>query len=314
MLINNSKQYARAPFRDEAEIEGVVQRFAEQLFGSGIIYLPQARIQTNSGRGTVPDAIVIDIEAGEWYIVEAERAIHGTWEHIAPQISRQMAAVLSSETLASVLRLALDAVSADVEIREIFRDIGINELGIHGHIERILRRPPTIAIPIDGIPRDLQDWIVTLRTNVKLWVIDKFVSTTDDQDILYLIPDENRPTLSTTQQSGSDLATVQTASSHPFQELVDARPDLVGQTMTMEYGPRGGQRRTFYGVLRSDGIEVYGRLFSLSYGAVYCMKQVGSTRRTANGWTVWRAPSGELLTQIYEAIRTSEAPAPDRAV
>ena len=78
MLINKAKQYARAPFRDEAEIEGVVQRFAEQLFGSSIIYLPQARIQTSSGRGTVPDAIVIDVESGEWYIVEAERAVHGT--------------------------------------------------------------------------------------------------------------------------------------------------------------------------------------------------------------------------------------------
>jgi len=303
MLINNSKQYARAPFRDEAEIEGVVQCFAEQLFGSGIIYLSQARIRTNAGRGTVPDAIVIDVEASEWYIVEAERAIHGTWEHIAPQISRQLAAVLSTDTLAGVLRLALEAVGSDAEVKEVFRDIGINDLGIHGHIERILKRPPTIAIPIDGIPRDLQDWIVTLRTNVKLWVIDKFVSTTDEQDVLYLIPDENQPTLSTTQDLGGDLATVRTSSSQPFQELVDARPDLVGKTMTMEYGPRGGQKRTFTGVLRSDGIEIDGRLFSLSYGAVYCMKQTGSTRSTANGWVVWRAPSGETLSQIYESIR-----------
>ena len=134
MLISQSRQYTRAPFRDEAEIEGVVQRFAEQLFGSGIIYLSQARIQTNSGRGTVPDAIVIDVESSEWYIVEAERAIHGTWEHIAPQISRQLAAVLSPDTLATVLRLALEAVANDADIKEVFRDIGVNDLGIHGHI------------------------------------------------------------------------------------------------------------------------------------------------------------------------------------
>lgn len=304
MLINNSKQYARTPFRDEAEIEGVVQRFAQQLFGSGIIYLPQTRITTHGGRGTVPDAIVIDVEAREWYIVEAERSIHGTWEHIAPQVSRQLAAVVSPTTLTTVLRLALDAVSESADLKEVFRNLGVSELGIHGHIEQILQRPPTIAIPIDGIPRDLQEWIVTLRTNVKLWIIEKFVSTTDDQDVLYLIPDENRPTLSTTQRMGSDLAVVQTSSLQPLQEFVDARPDLVGQTMTLRYGPRGGQPRTFTGILRRDGIEIDGRVFSLSYGAIHCMRQAGSTRDSANGWTMWKAPSGETLSQISENLST----------
>ncbi|MEP7344676.1 MAG: hypothetical protein ABI877_05400 [Gemmatimonadaceae bacterium] len=89
--------------------------------------------------------------------------------------------MLSPDTLTTILRLALEAVSNDAELKDVFRDIGIAELGIHGHLERILRKAPTIAIPIDGIPRDLQDWIVTLRTNVKLWVIDKFVSTTTNK-------------------------------------------------------------------------------------------------------------------------------------
>jgi hypothetical protein len=73
--------------------------------------------------------------------------------------------------------------------------------------------------------------------------------------------------------------------------------------MTLEYGPRGSQRRTFTGVLRGDGIEIDGKTYSLSYGAVHCMQHAGSTRRTANGWVMWRAPSGDLLSQIYEGIR-----------
>jgi hypothetical protein len=74
--------------------------------------------------------------------------------------------------------------------------------------------------------------------------------------VLYLLADENQPTLSTTQRPDSDLATVRTISSQPFQELINARPDLVGQTVSLEYGPRGGQRRTFTGVLKADGVEV----------------------------------------------------------
>jgi hypothetical protein len=91
MLINDSQQLVKTSFDGEAEIESVVQKYAEQLFGSSIIYLPQTRISTLGGKNTIPDAIVIDIQSEEWFIVEAERAVHGTWEHIAPQVSRQLA-------------------------------------------------------------------------------------------------------------------------------------------------------------------------------------------------------------------------------
>ena len=107
MLINEQEIYIKTPFDDEKEIETVVTKYAEYLFGSNIIYLPQTRIKTIGGKGTIPDAIVIDFESEEWYIVEAERAIHGTWDHIAPQISKQLAAVESSETRELILQSAL---------------------------------------------------------------------------------------------------------------------------------------------------------------------------------------------------------------
>jgi hypothetical protein len=71
MLINDSQQFVKTSFDNEAEIERVVQKFAEQLFGSSIIYLPQTRISTLGGKNTVPDAIVIDVQAEEWFVVEA---------------------------------------------------------------------------------------------------------------------------------------------------------------------------------------------------------------------------------------------------
>ena len=39
MLINDSQQFQKTPFVNEAEIEAVVQKYAEYLFGSSIIYL-----------------------------------------------------------------------------------------------------------------------------------------------------------------------------------------------------------------------------------------------------------------------------------
>lgn len=113
MLVAVSDQFSRAAFSNEAELEYVVQQYADLLFGANIIYLPQTRIATIGGRGTVPDAIVIDIENGLWYVVEAELAHHGTWEHIAPQVSRQLAAVGAPNTLEVLLQLALSVAGKD---------------------------------------------------------------------------------------------------------------------------------------------------------------------------------------------------------
>src|SRR5262245_3539539 len=159
MLINDDEQFIRAQFDNEAEIDLVVQRYAEQLFGSSCIYLPKTKISTSGGRGTIPDAIVIDVQSEEWFVVEAELASHGTWEHIAPQISRQLAATSFPETKELILRVALSLIGTNSALRDIFQDIGVEEIDIHGKVLRILRNQPTIAIPIDRIPKDLTDWV-----------------------------------------------------------------------------------------------------------------------------------------------------------
>lgn len=83
---------------------------------------------------------------------------------------------------------------------------------------------------------------------------------------------------------------------------MDAMPHLNGETVFLEYGPRGGERRTFQGTIRVDGIDIGGTVYSPSYAAVECMRQAGSQRRTANGWTMWKTSSGEFLADVYERI------------
>jgi hypothetical protein len=51
---------------------------------------------------------------------------------------------------------------------------------------------------------------------------------------------------------------------------------------------------------------VKGTVYSPSYAAVVCMKPVGSQRRTANGWIMWKTKHGEFLTDLYEKVKSSE--------
>jgi hypothetical protein len=302
MLINDTQQFIKTQFDSEAEIESVVQKYAERLFGSSIIYLPQTKISTLGGRNTVPDAIVIDVESQEWFVVEAERAAHGTWEHIAPQVSRQLAAVGSAKTREAVLQIALSLIAQRKALRVLFQDLGIGELEIHGRINNILQKTPTIAIPIDGIPKDLKEWAQTLKNNVKIWLIEKYVPVKGSGAVLYSIPDENLPTISTTPGQGDNFPTVTTTGSQPFQELLNAFPTLEGEPVFLEYGPHGKPKQTFEGTIKKEGVEVDGKVYSPSYAAVYCIQEAGSPRKTANGWIMLRTRDGTYLNALYKQI------------
>jgi hypothetical protein len=308
MLINDSEQYVRTAFSNEAEIESVVQKYAERLFGSSIIYLPQKRISTLGGKNTVPDAIVIDVESEEWFIVEAERAVHGTWDHIAPQISKQIAAVATAKTRQLLVEIALKTISQSKALRALFLDLGIGELEVHGRIHGILQKTPTIAIPIDGIPKDLKEWAQTLRHDVKIWMLEKYAPIKGSGAVLYSIPDENLPSISTESSPGGDLPTVTTVGSQPYQTLINAHPSVVGETVYLEYGPRGKPKKTFQGTVKEEGIEVEGHVYSPSYAAVYCIQKAGSPRKTANGWVMWKTKDGQYLNDLYRrfAKQTSE--------
>ncbi len=317
MLINDSQQFIRTPFDNEAEIEGIVQKYAEYLFGSSIIYLPQKRISTLGGKNTVPDAIVIDVQSEEWFIVEAERAIHGTWEHIAPQVSKQLTAVGSAKTRELVLEIALKLVEQNKTLRELFKDLGIAEVAIYGRMHKILQKKPTIAIPIDGIPKDLKEWAQTLRNTVKIWVIEKYKRVGNSDSVIYSIPDENVPTVTTDpgKENTPPGPTTTTTGSQLFQELLEAFPTLQDQYVFLNYGPLGKSKQTFQGTIRKEGIEVDNKVYSPSYAAVYCIKKAGSPRKTANGWTMWKTKEGKFLNDLYqeignEALESEEDEAP----
>ena len=311
MIVSASEKYFRTPFVDEAEIEKVVKDYAEYLFGSSILFLPKSKIRTVGGAGTIPDGFVVDVESEEWFMVEAELASHGTWQHIAPQVSRPLTAVDSQATRETILRVTLDLVKNDSGAADVFSDLGISQLDIHGKLQAILKKAPTVAIPIDGVPSDLQSWARTLKFDVKIWVIEKYQSL-DGKTIFYSIPDENVPTIATGMRHGQSTSTAVARWSQPYQEVMQAGLIKEGQKVLLEYGPRGKPKQTFEGFLRKEGVEIEGKVMSLSAAAVYCIRQAGSPRETANGWLMWKTEDGTYLNEFYNRVYSDnqqEAPA-----
>src|SRR5262249_42878387 len=98
----------------------------------------------------------------------------------------------------------------------------------------------------------------------------------------------NSRTHSANTDEPTHLATPGAIETPSFQKLVESGLLSDGQPLTLEYGPRGGERRTFAGLVRQVGIEVDGKVYSPSYAAVYCIQKAGSKRKTANGWIMWK--------------------------
>jgi hypothetical protein len=300
MLVGSGSQYVRASFENEAEIEQVVHDYAELLFGSASIYLPKTRITTIAGKGTIPDGCVIDLEGEEWYLVEAERASHGTWEHIAPQVSKQLTALSHPDSLSRILQLALQEIEESARLRDLLKELGLKELSVHGQIQRILAKPPTIAIPIDEVPPDLLEWAATLKTSVRIWKIEKYLRE-EDGGVLYMLPEDATPTIDTTSQQGSD-SPYRGRGGNLYARVLKAGLLRIGETLHLEYGPRGGKKGHFEATVRPDGLEVDGTVFSPSYAAVHCMRKAGSQRQTANGWVMWRRQDGSLMDDLVSRL------------
>jgi hypothetical protein len=305
MIVRGTDKYFRAPFNNESEIETVVKDYAEYLFGSTILFLPKSKITTIGGTGTIPDGFVIDLETEEWYMVEAELAVHGTWQHIAPQVSKQLAATDSLTTRENLLKICLEMIKKDKAVADLFADLDIPQLEIHGKLQTILAKPPTIAIPIDGFPPDLQSWVKTLKFPVKVWIIEKYQSK-DGKNIFYSIPDENVPTLTSQTSKGVPVSTLVTKLSQPYQEVIQSGLIKEGQTVLLDYGPRGKPKKQWKGILRKEGVEIDGKVMSLSAAAVYCIQQYGSKRETANGWIMWKTEDGKYLNDYYNQVFSSQ--------
>ena len=124
---------------------------------------------------------------------------------------------------------------------------------------------------------------------------------------MYSVPDENVPTIATSINKGQPTSTVAAKWSQPYQDVMQAGFIHEGQKVLLEYGPRGKSKKTFEGILRKEGVEVDGRIMSLSAAAVYCIQKAGSQRETANGWIMWKTESGTYLGEFYNQVYSTES-------
>lgn len=308
MIIFGNKRFISAPFIDEAEIEGVVEKHYEDIFGPDSIYIPKKKLYSEEGTGTIPDGFVIDIENRQWFLIEAELAKHQLWSHIAPQVAKQMVAAAQPSTRALLVATVVNMVKEEAAIKQKFESQEIDIIDIAPELHKILEKDPIIGIPIDNIGPDMRQWAQTQRLVVNLWLVRKLIDVQDPGSVIYEVPDDYRPVFNSVQARISQAAGVEqwTADDVTVPMLIDNGLLAVGQELSFSYKQHGATDRTVFTATVSEdkeGLMVNGKgTLSLSSAAVECMRSVGSPQRTRNGWTSWRTADGKLLYHLREEL------------
>lgn len=303
MIIFNDRKFIKSPFESEAELEKVIMDNYEYLFGPTSFYLPKAKIKTADGIGTIPDGFAIDIGQKKWYLVEAELIHHSVWNHIAPQVTKQILAAQQSITKRTLIDLAVEQYQRDHYTREKFDDLNISAINVRQVVGDILETEPIIGVPIDGITNDLRDWARTLKYKVKLWVVSKFVEFNNPKNIVFEFPEEFRPELDT-EEEGNPRPANSTIAKYDVEiaDLLSAGLISAGEILFMTYKPRNGHQKRYEAKVAEDGsLEILGRPFSSpSYAALACIQEAGSDRKTVNGWTSWKNGQNKTLAELRE--------------
>jgi hypothetical protein len=301
MLILNDRKFIKSPFDNEAELEQVVIDNYEHIFGPSSIYLPKKKIKTGDGAGTIPDGFAIDLASNKWYLVEAELLHHSVWNHIAPQVSKQVIASLQPFSKKIIQDLAVESYSDDETTREKFQELGIKEINVRKVIQEILEKEPVIGVPIDNISSDLKQWARTLKYSVKLWVISKFIEFKEPQNIIYEFPEEFKPEIDTEKENNIDEQNQEvTRFDITLSDLLDVGMLEPFANLVMNYKPRNGRKKQYTAIIQEDGsLELLGQKFSSpSYAALAGIQDAGSDRQTVNGWTSWKTTNAETIAEL----------------
>ncbi|MBC7391062.1 MAG: hypothetical protein H7329_17790 [Opitutaceae bacterium] len=305
MLIFRDTKFIKSPFDSEAELEQVIVDNYEYLFGPTSFYLPKAKIKTADGGGTIPDGFAIDIGQRKWYLVEAELMHHSVWNHIAPQITKQLLASQQPVTKRIITDLAVAQYKSDNYTKEKFDDLNIDEINVRQVVGDILETDPIIGVPIDGVTNDLRDWARTLKYKVKLWVVSKFVELNNPINIVFEFPEEFKPELDTEEESKPQNANTEIVQYEvTVSDLIYANLLAIGEKLSMTYKPRNGQQKRYEATILEDGsVEVLGQQFnSPSWAALAGIQDAGSDRKTVNGWTSWKTLNNRTLAELREQL------------
>lgn len=193
------------PFTNEDELQTWVEANIRTFFGD-VLYLPgNFHIFTKRNKGGKPDGFVLDVANSRWTIIETELLRHGVWDHIAEQVMRFVVAAQCDATKRKIRDKFFEAIESRELIDKYSDALGIPKHRLVQRVENIIEgQTPEIAIFIDDVNEDLEDFVEALNATAKVFKIQKYLV---NGVVEYLSPEGSSSLIETTVEEVSNAKT-----------------------------------------------------------------------------------------------------------
>lgn len=198
IAVKDGVKYLLHQYKDESELENLVKKHIEFIFGESSLFFEKSKIESKSGIGSIPDGFILSLPHKKWYILEIELSTHPLHDHIVSQLSRFRAAINNLHTRQELIDTFYDEITKDPNLeykyKTISTKIGVNT-DLHKLLTDIIRNEPEIVIIIDEKTNELEEVCTNLpfkstvikfktykreSSNVLVYVFDTLVHYTLD--------------------------------------------------------------------------------------------------------------------------------------
>jgi hypothetical protein len=188
LLIDGIRYKPWTPKDEEKEFHPLVKKQSKEIFGKNTVYFDlKAKLTTTSGKGSVPDAIVIDLtEPYQWYIVENELSSHSIYDHIVPQLTKFIKGLKNPNSINRITEMLYDEIRNDNSIRS-FVLAKINSDDIHHFLSRLLSKPSKIVIVIDEKTPEVEEAFEDFKVAPEIIEFKTFVKENSESVFAHLL-------------------------------------------------------------------------------------------------------------------------------
>ena len=163
LLIDGVRYELWTPKKEVEEFHPLVKEHYREIFGENSIFIEGNRLESESGRGSVPDGFVLTLgEAPQWHIVEMELSTHQLYDHIVNQVGRFINGVKNTATQKKVIEAIYHYIQETKQRKaEVEEAIGTGE--IYKLVTDVVSKSPVLTIIIEKRTRGLDEALDLLR-------------------------------------------------------------------------------------------------------------------------------------------------------
>lgn len=163
LLIDGVKYELWIPKKEVEEFHPLVKEHYKEIFGKNSYFIEGNRLESESGKGSVPDGFVVTLGATpRWHIVEMELSTHQLYDHIVNQVGRFITGVKNTATQKKIIEAIYHYVQDNKQRKAEFEEaIGSGE--IYKFLSDLITKPPVLVIIIEERTRELDEALDLLK-------------------------------------------------------------------------------------------------------------------------------------------------------